>query len=105
MNYVKYAKELISEYCEQEFHTKASFDNLERIPVGFTELREENGNVHVFQANVDLMNPRIWFELDGDTVIDHSYLLLSALINDYLKEMTFDSLTYEVREKFNLDEF
>ncbi len=95
-------KKAISDYCMEEFVSKPDFSNLEAVPIGYTELYDENEDTHQLEIKVDLIHPRICWVLDGNEILEKNYLTLSKL-TEYINEMTFSDLCWKVRENFNLD--
>ena len=64
---IKKAKELINEYCLDEFGSGADFGDLKKVPLAYTqdtipELGEEEVDI---QASADLVNFKIITEIDG----------------------------------------
>ena len=96
------AKKAISDYCMEEFVSMPHFSDLEAVPMGYTELYDENEDTHQLEIKADLIHPKIYWVLDGNEILEKNYLTLSKL-TEYINEMTFSDLCCEVREKFNLD--
>ncbi|MCD8368138.1 MAG: SNF2-related protein [Clostridiales bacterium] len=90
------AKELIDEYCLEEFSEGADFDDLTNIGLAFTTITDDEIPI---QATVDLVG----FKLERylvETLIDvRQYDSLEALIAGELEELSFDDLTYASDEQ------
>ncbi|MCD8142855.1 MAG: class I SAM-dependent methyltransferase, partial [Clostridiales bacterium] len=90
------AKELIDEYCLEEFSEGANFTDLTTIGVAFTTITDDEIPI---QAYVDLVGFKLERYL-GETLIDvRQYDSLEALIAGELEELSFDDLTYASDEQ------
>ncbi|MCD8188953.1 MAG: hypothetical protein LUD78_01800, partial [Clostridiales bacterium] len=90
------AKELIDEYCMEEFSEGADFTDLTTIGVAFTTITDDEIPI---QAYVDLEGFKLERYL-GETLIDvRQYDSLEALIAGELEELSFADLTYASDEQ------
>ncbi len=90
------AKELIDEYCLEEFSEGADFTDLTTIGVAFTTLTDDEIPI---QAYVDLVGFKLERYL-GETLIDvRQYDSLEALIAGELEDLSFNDLTYASDEQ------
>lgn len=88
-NYLNIAKELIDEYCNNEFGHGADFRNLSSIGVAYTTVESEE-----IQVNVNLVDFRIERYLNGILFETRQYDSLKTLIFSELENLDFDELTY-----------
>ncbi|MCD7856684.1 MAG: SNF2-related protein, partial [Clostridiales bacterium] len=90
------AKELIDEYCLEEFSEGADFTDLTTIGVAFTTLTDDEIPI---QAYVDLVGFKLERYL-GEVLFDvRQYDSLEALIAGELEELSFNDLTYASDEQ------
>ena len=90
------AKELISEYCIEEFDQKADFSDLSHIDLAYSTTEESNLPIEVY---ADLTTCRLVYTVDGNIVQEISCESLSEL-NRYLVILSFDSMTADAEEAF-----
>lgn len=83
------AKELIDQFCQEEYDSYADFSDLENVGIAYTTVTDEEIPI---QVNVDLVNYRIERYLDGQFLERRQYDSLEALIQNELTDLTFDDL-------------
>ncbi|MCC8182925.1 MAG: N-6 DNA methylase, partial [Clostridiales bacterium] len=90
------AKDLIDQYCLEEFSEGADFADLTTIGVAFTTITDDEIPI---QAYVDLVGFKLERYL-GEVLIDvRQYDSLEALITGELEELSFTDLTYASDEQ------
>lgn len=83
------AKKYIGSYLESEFLSEnISFDDLEHISAGYTELGENNE--YGLQMEIDLVNLKIRYMLDNEIVKAESYDSLEEMNELALSNLNFD---------------
>lgn len=92
---MEHAKHEIIEYCMEEFGSRSDFSDLEAVPLGDTELYDENDNPHHVEIKADLIHPCIYWILDGVEGREKDYPTLSDLAK-YISKITFSDLCWEV---------
>ncbi|MBP3265994.1 MAG: hypothetical protein J6L84_03490, partial [Clostridiales bacterium] len=99
------AKELINEFCYREYDHDADFSDLSNVEIAYTDLIDEaDGKEYPIQASVDLEHNSIRLAIGGQIISQNEYDTLSDLIENELKYLDFDELTYvseEDWEKFH----
>ena len=86
---LKTAKEYIRSYLESEFLSEnVSFDDLEHISAGYTELGENNE--YGFQMEIDLVSFRISYTLNNETVKTEEYESLEQMNKLALSNLNFE---------------
>lgn len=83
------AKELIDQFCQEEYDSYADFSDLEKVGIAYTTITDEEIPI---QVNVDLVNYRVERYLDGQFLERRQYDNLEALIQNELTDLTFDDL-------------
>lgn len=83
------AKELIDQFCQEEYDSYADFSDLEKVGIAYTTITDEEFPI---QVNVDLVNYRVERYLDGQFLERRQYDSLDALIQNELTDLTFDDL-------------
>ena len=83
------AKELIDQFCQEEYDSYADFSDLEKVGIAYTTVTD--GEIPI-QVNVDLVNYRVERYLDGQFLERRQYDSLEALIQNELTDLTFDNL-------------
>lgn len=83
------AKELIDQFCQEEYDSYADFSDLEKVGIAYTTVTDEEIPI---QVNVDLVNYRVERYLDGQFLERRQYDSLDALIQNELTDLTFDDL-------------
>ena len=83
------AKELIDQFCQEEYDSYADFSDLEKVGIAYTTVTDEEIPI---QVNVDLVNYRVERYLDGQFLERRQYESLEALIQNELTDLTFDDL-------------
>ena len=84
------AKELIDQFCQEEYDSYADFSDLEKVGIAYTTVTDEEISI---QVNVDLVNYRVERYLDGQFLERRQYDSLEALIQNELTDLNFDDLT------------
>ena len=84
------AKELIDQFCQEEYDSYADFSDLEKVGIAYTTVTDEEIPI---QVNVDLVNYRVERYLDGQFLERRQYDSLEALIQNELTDLNFDDLT------------
>ena len=83
------AKEYIRSYLESEFLSEnVTFDDLEHISAGYTELGEDGE--YGLQMEIDLVNLKIRYMLDNENIKTESYDSLAEMNELALSELNFD---------------
>ncbi len=85
------AKEIIDEYCQEEFECGADYSNLSEVGVAYTTTEDEK---HEIQANVNLVDFKIETLVDGTAIRTEQYGSLEDMIRRGLKTLSFDDLVY-----------
>ena len=93
---LEYAKELIDDYCQNEFGSVADFSDLTAIGIGHTTVTDDEIPI---QANVNLVDFRIERYLHETLIETRQYESLEALIHGELEELDFDDLVYVTDEQ------
>lgn len=83
------AKELIDQFCQEEYDSYADFSDLENVGIAYTTVTDEEIPI---QVNVDLVNYRVERYLDGQFLERRQYDSLESLIQNELTDLTFDDL-------------
>ncbi len=88
------AKELINEYCRDEFGHDASFDEYPLVRLGYTENTIEDGSnkYHDIEVFADLENYKIITRVDGEIVGALQYKTMEDFIEYELECLSYDSL-------------
>ncbi len=84
------AKELIDQFCQDEYDSYADFNDLENVGIAYTTVTDEEIPI---QVNVDLVNNRLERYLDGQFLERRQYSSLKGLIQNELTDLDFDDLT------------
>ena len=92
------AKEIIDEYCREEFENDegADYTNLSKVDVAYTT--SEDGK-HEIQASVNLVDYRIETLVDGKVIRAEQYDTLEDMTEKGLKNLSFDDLVYLSEEE------
>lgn len=83
------AKELIDQFCQEEYDSYADFSDLEKVGIAYTTVTDEEIPI---QVNVDLVNYRVERYLDGQFLERRQYDSLGAMVQNELTDLTFDDL-------------
>ena len=86
---LKKAKDLINEFCEDEYNEPADFSDLGNVGLAYTTITDEEIST---QVNADLVNFRIERYLNGEFLERRQYKSLEELIQNELEELAFDDL-------------
>ncbi len=86
---MEHAKDLIDQYCMEEFSTPADFDDMTKIPVGYTTISDEEIPI---EASVNLVDFKIERYLNDWLLDTRQYDSLEALISGELEHLDFNEL-------------
>ncbi|MBR5359737.1 MAG: hypothetical protein IK123_02505, partial [Lachnospiraceae bacterium] len=93
------AKELINEFCYREYDHDADFSDLSNVEIAYTDLVDEaDGKEYPIQASVDLEHNSIRLAIDGQIISQNEYDTLTDLIENELKYLDLDELTFVSEE-------
>ena len=92
------AKEIIDEYCREEFERDegADYSNLSEVNVAYTTTEDDK---HEIQANVNLVDFKIETLVDGSVIRTEQYGSLKDMTERGLKNLSFDDLVYLSEEE------
>lgn len=92
------AKEIIDEYCREEFERDegADYTNLSEVNVAYTTTEDDK---HEIQANVNLVDFQIETLVDGKVIRGEQYESLEDMIERGLKNLSFDDLVFLSEEE------
>ncbi|MBD8979421.1 MAG: helicase [Clostridiales bacterium] len=92
------AKEIIDEYCREEFERDegAEYSNLSEVNVAYTTTEDDK---HEIQANVNLVDFRIETLVDGTVIRTEQYDSLEDMTERGLKNLSFDDLVFLSEEE------
>lgn len=92
------AKEIIDEYCREEFERDegADYSNLSEVNVAYTTTKDDK---HEIQANVNLVDFKIETLVDGTVIRTEQYDSLEDMTERGLKYLSFDDLVYLSEEE------
>jgi len=92
------AKEIIDEYCREEFERDegADYTNLSEVNVAYTTTEDDK---HEIQANVNLVDFKIETLVDGTVIRTEQYDSLEDMTERGLKNLSFDDLVYLSEEE------
>lgn len=82
------AKRLINAYCMEEFEQEADFSNLHHVDLAYGATSDSE---HTVEISADLVDSRLVYQVDGETVSTISCKDLSDL-NEYLANLDFDEM-------------
>ena len=85
---LKTAKQLINDYCIEEFDTMADFSNLSDVGLAYSTTEDDK---HEIQVSADLNTYCINYAVDGETVHSVSFDSLHEL-NDHFASLYFDAM-------------
>lgn len=89
------AKELISDFCFDEYMSTPSFDDLKNVGLAYTTLKDPYTHEdYEVQTSADLVNNKIITKINDKIAEISEYGSLKEMINDSLKKLDFDSLIY-----------
>lgn len=83
------AKELIDQFCQEEYDSYADFSDLGNVGIAYTTVTDQEIPI---QVNVDLVNYRVERYLDGQFLERRQYDSLGAMVQNELTDLTFDDL-------------
>ena len=92
------AKEIIDEYCREEFERDegADYSDLSEVNVAYTTTEDDK---HEIQANVNLVDFKIETLVDGTVIRTEQYDSLEDMTERGLKNLSFDDLVYLSEEE------
>ena len=92
------AKEIIDEYCREEFERDegADYSNLSEVNVAYTTTEDDK---HEIQANVNLVDFKIETLVDGTVIRTEQFDSLEDMTERGLKNLSFDDLVYLSEEE------
>ncbi|MGN0447662.1 MAG: Eco57I restriction-modification methylase domain-containing protein [Acutalibacteraceae bacterium] len=92
------AKEIIDEYCREEFERDegADYTNLSEVNVAYTTTEDDK---HEIQANINLVDFKIETLVDGTVIRTEQYDSLEDMTERGLKNLSFDDLVYLSEEE------
>ncbi len=92
------AKEIIDEYCREEFERDkgADYTNLSEVNVAYTTTEDDK---HEIQANVNLVDFKIETLVDGTVIRTEQYDSLEDMTERGLKNLSFYDLVYLSEEE------
>ena len=90
------AKRLINAYCMQEFEQEADFSDLHHIDLAMAETYDGE---HTAEISADLVDFRLVYQVDGETVSTISCKDLSDL-NEYLANLSIDDMVDHAWNKY-----
>ena len=92
------AKEIIDEYCREEFERDegADYSDLSKVNVAYTTTEDDK---HEIQANVNLVDFKIETLVDGTVIRTEQYDSLEDMTERGLKNLSFDDLVYLSEEE------
>lgn len=85
---LKTAKQLINDYCIEEFDTMTDFSNLSDVGLAYSTTEDDE---HEIQVSADLNTYCINYAVDGETVHSVSFDSLHEL-NDHFASLYFDAM-------------
>lgn len=90
------ARQLINEYCLEEFDQEADFSNLGHVDLAFSATSDSEHTVEIF---ADLIAFRLVYQVDRETVHEITCSSLSEL-NGYLANLEFDEMVAHADERY-----
>lgn len=94
------AKQLINDFCLNEYGSEANFDNLKEVGIAYTTV-EDDDQIPI-QANVNLVDFRIERYLDNRLIETRQYGSLAELVSGELEDLDFNDLTSVSEEEIAL---
>ena len=90
------AKELIDQFCSQEYGSEADFSDLQKVSVAYTTITDDEIPVEVY---VNLIKFRLDRYIEGTIVDSRQYSSLKELTEQELVNLDFDELVSFSREQ------
>ena len=90
------AKRLINAYCMEVFEQEADFSDLHHVDLAMAETHDGK---HTVEISADLVDSRLVYQVDGETVSTISCKDLSDL-NEYLANLDFDEMIAFAEEQY-----
>lgn len=82
------AKQLINEFCENEYGSGADFNDLQNVNVAYTTTEDDEE----IQVTIDLINLELRQYVDDELYDKITYRSLEDIIESVLKRLDFDEL-------------
>ena len=82
------AKQLINEFCENEYGSGADFTDLQNVDMAYTTTEDDEE----IQVTIDLINLELRQYVDGELYDKITYRSLEDIIESVLKRLDFDEL-------------
>ena len=83
------AKELINDFCVDEYGEGADFTDLHDVGIAYTTYTDDEKE---FQVTADLIDCKITYEYDGETVKTEQYKDIDDMVKNGLTGLDFDEL-------------
>ena len=100
-SHLETAKQVIDEYCYEEFDHGADFSDLKNIGVGYTTTEDEE---HEIQARVNLVGYKIETLVDDKVIRSEQFSSLEDMIERGLQSLSFNDLVYLSDEELEMVE-
>ena len=100
-SHLETAKQVIDEYCYEEFDHGADFSDLKNIEVGYTTTEDEE---HEIQARVNLVDYKIETLVDDKVIRSEQFSSLEDMIERSLQSLSFNDLVYLSDEELEMAE-
>ena len=84
------AKEIINEFCQNEYGSDADFSNLKEVGIAFTTVTDDEIPI---QVNANLVDLSVEQYLDDKLIESTRYSLMEEMIESALVYLDFDDLT------------
>lgn len=94
------AKRLINAYCMEEFEQEADFSDLHHVDLAYGATSDSE---HTVEISADLVDSRLVYQVDGETVSTISCKDLSDL-NEYLANLDFDEMIALAEEQYEKEQ-
>ena len=88
-NALEKAKELINDFCVDEYGEGADFTDLHDVGIAYTTYTDDEKE---FQVTADLIDCKIIYEYDGETVKTEQYKDIDDMVKNSLTGLDFDEL-------------
>lgn len=90
------AKNLINEFCLEEYGSPADFSNLSKIGIAYTTVTDDELSI---QVDVNLENFTVEKYIDNVLVDTEHYYNLSNITEKFLQNLNFDELVYVTEQQ------
>ena len=88
--FFKWVKYELNEWSKEEYEHGLDFSDLEKIPLAYTTAGDNEE--YEIQVYLDLVSFRWWTEIDGTLFDEEKFDSLNEFWNEFLRNMSFDSL-------------